>query len=102
MIETCKALADPARLKILEFLRKPDSQCCTFADRVCACDIESHLGLSQPATSHHMRILVRAGLVRAEKDGRFIYYRLDGAAFAVAAEFLTRFVRKKTRAAAAA
>jgi ArsR family transcriptional regulator len=47
-----KALADPARLKILEFLRKPDSQCCTFADRVCACDIESHLGLSQPATSH--------------------------------------------------
>ncbi len=102
MIEIAKALSDPARLRILEFLRKPDAACCTFEDRVCACDIEGMLGLSQPATSHHMRILVRAGLVRAEKDGRFIYYRLDGAAFAAAAEFLTRFARKKARAAAAA
>lgn len=102
MIETCKALADPARLKILEFLRKPDSQCCTFADRVCACDIEPLLGLSQPATSHHMRILVRAGLVTSEKDGRFIYYRLNSAAFASAVEFLARFTRPAKRPARAA
>jgi ArsR family transcriptional regulator len=97
MIETCKALADPARLKILEFLRRPDAQCCTFADRVCACDVESMLGLSQPAISHHMRILVRAGLVTSEKDGRFIYYRLNGAAFASAVEFLARFTRPPKR-----
>ncbi len=97
MIETCKALADPARLKILEFLRRPDAQCCTFADRVCACDVETLLGLSQPATSHHMRILVRAGLVTSEKDGRFIYYRLNGAAFAEAVEFLARFARPPRR-----
>ncbi len=102
MIEICKALADPARLKILEFLRRPDSQCCTFADRVCACDIEPLLGLSQPATSHHMRILVRAGLVTSEKDGRFIYYRLNGPAFAEAVEYLGRFVRSPKKATRAA
>ena len=102
MIDICKALADPARLKIIEFLRRPDSQCCTFSDRVCACDFETLLGLSQPATSHHMRILVRAGLVLSEKDGRFIYYRLNGAAFASAVEFLERFARPAKRPARAA
>lgn len=102
MIDICKALADPARLKILEFLHRPDAQCCTFEDRVCACDVEGQLGLSQPATSHHMRILVRAGLVSSEKDGRFIYYRLNAAAFAAAVEYLARFARPQKRPARAA
>ncbi|MBL8833660.1 MAG: winged helix-turn-helix transcriptional regulator [Rhodospirillales bacterium] len=102
MIDICKALADPARLKILEFLHRPDAQCCTFADRVCACDVESLLGLSQPATSHHMRILVRAGLVTSEKHGRFIYYRLNAAAFASAAEYFARVVPPPRRPARAA
>ncbi|HEY6148389.1 MAG TPA: metalloregulator ArsR/SmtB family transcription factor, partial [Thermoanaerobaculia bacterium] len=41
---------------------------------LCACDIESAVGLSQAAVSHHMGLLRRAGLVRAEKRGRWIYY----------------------------
>lgn len=71
-----KALSDPARVRILEALHRPDAVCCTDADRVCACDLEAHLGLSQPTVSHHMKVLVQAGLVEAEKRGRWVHYRL--------------------------
>ncbi|MBM3547001.1 MAG: winged helix-turn-helix transcriptional regulator [Alphaproteobacteria bacterium] len=83
-----KALADPARLRIVEFLRNPDAGCCVLPDRVCACDIESLLGLSQPAISHHMKILTQAGLVSGEKQGRWMYYRLEPTAFADLVAFL--------------
>jgi ArsR family transcriptional regulator len=84
-----KALADPARLRIVEFLRRPDAGCCVLPDRVCACDVETLLGLSQPAISHHMKILTQAGLVSGEKQGRWMYYRLEPAAFAQLVSFLT-------------
>jgi ArsR family transcriptional regulator, arsenate/arsenite/antimonite-responsive transcriptional repressor len=77
-----KALADPARLRIVGFLAHPDAGCCVLPDRVCACDLESLLGLSQPAVSHHMKILTQAGLVVGEKRGRWMYYRLEPQAFA--------------------
>jgi ArsR family transcriptional regulator len=86
-----KALSDPLRLRILEFLRRPDAECCSTEDRVCACDIEGLLGLSQPTISHHMKLLVQAGLVVAEKSGRWVYYRVDRNAFAAAAAFLAGF-----------
>lgn len=72
-----KALADPARLRIVEFLRAPRADCCSRDDGVCACDLETVLSLSQPTVSHHMRLLVEAGLVRAERRGRWAYYELD-------------------------
>jgi len=84
-----KALGDPARLRIVEFLKRPDAGCCVLPDRVCACDIERLLGLSQPAISHHMKILTQAGLVSGEKQGRWMYYRLEHAAFADLVSFLT-------------
>lgn len=86
-----KALADPARLRIVEFLRRPDAGCCVLPDRVCACDVETLLGLSQPAISHHMKILTQAGLVSGEKHGRWMYYRLEPAAFARLVAALTPF-----------
>ena len=88
-----KALADPARLRIVEFLRHPDAGCCVVPDRVCACDIESLLGLSQPAISHHMKILTQAGLVSGEKQGRWMYYRLEPAAFTQVIAALQPFSR---------
>lgn len=88
-----KALADPARLRILEFLRRPDAACCSFEDRVCACDIETALGLAQATISHHMKVLQRAGLVHGEKRGRWVHYRLDRDAFARAADRLAEFSR---------
>lgn len=83
-----KALADPARLRIIEFLRRPDAGCCVLPDKVCACDIERLVGLSQPAISHHMKILTQAGLISGEKQGRWMYYRLEPAAFAAVVDFL--------------
>lgn len=86
-----KALGDPARIRILEFLWRPDAACCSFEDKVCACDMESVLGLSQPAVSHHMKILVQAGLVLSEKDGRWVYYRLNRPRFREVAQWLAQF-----------
>lgn len=89
-----KALADPVRLRMLEFLRDPDSRCCAQEDGVCACDFETVLGVSQPTVSHHMKILVQAELVRAEKRGRWMYYELNPAAFEELTEALQRYQRQ--------
>ncbi|MBX6375838.1 MAG: winged helix-turn-helix transcriptional regulator [Acetobacteraceae bacterium] len=88
-----KALADPARLRIVEFLRRPEAECCSAADRVCACDIEAALGLAQATISHHMKRLQEAGLVHAEKRGRWMHYRLNRDAFAQIADWLAEFSR---------
>jgi len=62
-----KALADPARVAIVNRL--------AGADEVCVC--EFRLGLSQPTVSHHLRILREAGLIEvARKQGTWVYYRL--------------------------
>lgn len=74
VVEALKALADPVRLSILEFLWGPAAE--EFRDEhgVCAKDIERYLGVTQPTVSYHMKILVGAGLVGAEKRGQKVYY----------------------------
>ncbi len=86
-----KALADPVRLRILEFLRDPVQSCCVRDDGVCACDVEAFLGLSQPTVSHHMKLLVGAGLVTADKRGRWVYYALEPRAFASLRAFFSHY-----------
>ena len=62
-----KALADPARVSIVNRL--------AGAEDVCVC--EFRLGLSQPTVSHHLRILREAGLIEvARKRGTWVHYRL--------------------------
>jgi ArsR family transcriptional regulator len=91
-----KALGDPTRLKILDLLRSRGKSCCDLIARdergLCACDIESAVGLSQAAVSHHMDLLRRAGLVDAEKRGRWMFYRRNEAALAGVAETLAKAV----------
>ena len=86
-----KALADPVRLRILEFLRNPVQSCCVRDDGVCACDVEAFLGLSQPTVSHHMKLLVGAGFVTADKRGRWVYYALEPKAFSSLQDFFSRY-----------
>jgi ArsR family transcriptional regulator, arsenate/arsenite/antimonite-responsive transcriptional repressor len=62
-----KALADPARVKVMSMLLN--------ADEVCACDIAEGIGKSQATASHHLAILRKAGLVTGEKHGTWVYYR---------------------------
>ena len=96
LVTICKALGDPTRLKILDLLKSKGRSCCHLISReergLCACDIEQAVKLSQAAVSHHMGLLRRAGLVRAEKRGRWVYYSRNEAAIAGLAELLARAV----------
>ncbi|MCH4171143.1 MAG: metalloregulator ArsR/SmtB family transcription factor [Lactobacillus sp.] len=72
-----KAMADPNRLKIIDLL-----SCGTL----CACDILTHFEFSQPTLSHHMKVLQQAGIVTAQKVGKWQHYTLKP-------EFVTAFLQ---------
>lgn len=64
-----KALGDPHRLTILATLARAK-------DDVCVCDFTACMPLEQPTVSHHLRWLREADLVRCERRGTWVYYRL--------------------------
>ncbi|MCB7136170.1 ArsR/SmtB family transcription factor [Cellulosimicrobium marinum] len=67
---TFKALADPTRVRLLSIVAAHDGA------EACVCDLTEPVGLSQPTVSHHLRILVGAGLLSREQRGRWAYYAL--------------------------
>ena len=71
-----KALADPARLRLLSLILA-----CGDGGG-CVCDLTEPVGLSQPTVSHHLKVLAEAGLVTREQRGVWAYYRADRAALA--------------------
>lgn len=64
-----KALADPARVRIL-------NQIASSGEPVCVCNLTDPLGISQPTVSFHMKKLVDAGLLDREQRGVWAYYSL--------------------------
>jgi ArsR family transcriptional regulator len=65
-----KALAEPARLRLLSLIQaQPGAE-------ACVCHLTEPLGLSQPTVSHHLRVLLNAGLVERERRGSWAYYRV--------------------------
>lgn len=68
LITILKALADENRLKIVMLLAKGE---------LCACDILEHFEITQPTLSHHMGVLTKCGLVKGERKGAWMYYRLS-------------------------
>src|SRR2546423_10238418 len=68
-----KALADPARVKIVNVLARS-------GEAVCACEFEPALGLSQGTVSHHLKRLTDAGLLDREQRGRWAFFSLSEAA----------------------
>ena len=84
-----KALASKPRRQILAILASGggagDSRCCE-PDEICACVFAEKLELSPPTVSHHMKALLDAGLVSANKRGLWVYYRLVPDALASVAE----------------
>jgi ArsR family transcriptional regulator len=91
-----KALADSTRLKILELLKRPGKSACSLIGKkergLCACDIQEAIGLSQAATSHHLELLKRAGLINAEKRERWMFYWRNESAIASLAQKLAKTV----------
>jgi ArsR family transcriptional regulator len=64
-----RALADPARVRIVNALATTD-------EPVCVCELIGPLGLSQGTVSHHLKKLTDAGLLEREQRGRWAYYSL--------------------------
>jgi ArsR family transcriptional regulator len=64
-----KALADPARVRIVNLLA-------TSGEPICACNLNEPLGLAQPTVSHHLKKLVDAGLIEREQRGKWAYFSL--------------------------
>ncbi len=67
--EVLKALADPTRLRLVRALM--------IEERLCVCDLAALAGVSPSAVSHQLRLLRSCRLVRAEREGKMVYYRLD-------------------------
>ncbi|MBC8448084.1 MAG: helix-turn-helix transcriptional regulator [Chloroflexi bacterium] len=66
-VQIFKALAHPARLRILEALEQ---------DEACVCHLEALLGLRQPYISQQLAVLRQAGLVSDRQEGLYVFYQL--------------------------
>lgn len=67
--ELMRALAHPLRLRILSFIDKNGS--------IHVNKIYNTLKLEQSITSQHLRILRLAGVVSAEKEGKYMMYSIN-------------------------
>jgi len=84
LARSLKAIADPARLRLI-------SMVAAHADgEACVCDLTEPLGLSQPTVSHHLKVLVDAGILHREKRATWAYYSIvPGALDSLASLLLT-------------
>ena len=65
-----RALADPARVRLLSLLAaRPEQESCVN-------DLLAQVELAQPTVSHHLKVLFEVGLVERERRGSWVYYRL--------------------------
>ena len=77
-----KALSDPSRLRLLSLVAAHDGGEATVVD------LTEPLGLSQPTVSHHLKILVEAGLLTREKRSVWSYYALVPGALGTLGRYL--------------
>ena len=71
LADSFKALSEPARLTLLNLIQSQPNR------EACVCNLIDPLGLAQPTVTHHLQVLHRAGLLRREKRGVWVYYRVD-------------------------
>jgi ArsR family transcriptional regulator len=69
LVAVLKAVAVPARLRLLSMIYARDG------GEACVCELTEPLGLTQPTVSHHLKVLVDAGLITRDKRGVWAYYR---------------------------
>jgi ArsR family transcriptional regulator len=65
-----KAVADPVRLQLLSIIRAADHW------EACVCDLTTAVAVSQPTVSHHLKILVEAGLLTRQRRGTWAWFAL--------------------------
>jgi ArsR family transcriptional regulator len=84
LAQILKALADPTRLRLVSMVAGHEG------GEACVCELTDPLGLAQPTISHHLKILVDAGILTRDKRGKWAYYALvPGALDAVSAVLRT-------------
>ena len=64
-----KAISDPKRLRIVDMLS---------CGELCGCEILEAFHITQPTLSHDMKVLIEAGIVNDRREGKNIYYSLNG------------------------
>lgn len=88
--EVLKALAEPARWRIVERLS---------VEELCVCHLVEDLDVAQPLVSHHLKVLRDAGVVESERFKQWVYYRLTPDALAAVADDLAAAARGAKNAA---
>jgi ArsR family transcriptional regulator len=78
-----KVLAEPTRLRLLSLVAAQQD------GAECICNLTDQVGVSQPTVSHHMKLLVDAGLLEREQRGKWAYYRLIPGALATLTHLLS-------------
>ena len=81
LARTVKALADPTRLRLVSLVA-------AHGGEACVCDLTAPVGLAQPTVSHHLKVLVDAGLMTRDKRGVWAYYALVPGALDALAQVL--------------
>lgn len=77
LTEPLKALANPVRLQVLQWLRTPEEHFPVHEVGVCVSHIQAKTGLAQSTVSAYMAALERVGLVRSTRVGKWTHYRRD-------------------------
>ena len=70
LARTLKAVADPIRLRLVSMVAAHEG------GEACVCELTEPLGLTQPTVSHHLKVLVDAGIFTRDKRGVWAYYSL--------------------------
>jgi ArsR family transcriptional regulator len=70
LAQVFRALGDRRRVRLLSLIAASEG------GEACICDLTAPVGLSQPTVSHHMKLLVDAGLVTRDQRGKWAYYRI--------------------------
>lgn len=68
LAEIFKTMGDPTRIKIIHALSQSE---------LCVCDLAEHLGMTQSAISHQLRVLRNIRIVKYRREGRTVFYSLD-------------------------
>jgi ArsR family transcriptional regulator len=77
LAQALKVIAEPARLRLLSLIQAQPT------GEACVCHLTEPLGLTQPTVSHHLKVLLDAGLVEREQRGNWAYFRVVPTTLAV-------------------
>ena len=71
IVDVIKALGDSSRLKIIKLLAS------NTVDSICVSDLAKRIGITQQATSQHIKILKMVGILEPNKKGFYVFYKIN-------------------------